>query len=69
MRARGLSFKEAVNTAIRAGFGTRNRKTAKKFRQKTFRMGFDPRVPLDKALVLAAALEDDEIVRRPSVRK
>jgi hypothetical protein len=58
MRGRGLCFKEAVNAAIRAGLGTQNRKAAKKFRQKTFRMGCDPRAPLDKALLLAATLED-----------
>ncbi len=69
MRERGLSFKEAVNAAIRVGLGTERRQGAKKFRQKTFRMGFDPRVPFDKALVLAAALEDEEIVRKLSVRK
>ena len=39
-----------------------------KSRQATARMG-GPRVNLDKALSLAAALEDEEIVRKLSGRK
>jgi hypothetical protein len=68
MRERGLSFKAALNQAVREGLvkapGGRRR-----FRQKTHKMGFRPEVPLDKALSLAAALEDEEIVRKLSLRK
>ncbi|HEU5205396.1 MAG TPA: hypothetical protein VFU17_13980 [Candidatus Limnocylindrales bacterium] len=64
MRERGLTFKQAVNAAIRAGTGTRRRK----FRTPTANLG-SPRIPLDQALRLAADLEDEELVRKLAVRK
>ncbi len=67
MRERGISFKEAVNQAIRTGLAGAPR--GRKFRTPTFRMGHDPAVPLDKALDLAAGLEDEELVRRLAARK
>ncbi len=39
-----------------------------RYRQKTYAMGA-PRVNLDKALALAAKLEDDEIARKLSLGK
>lgn len=60
MRERGLTFKQAVNEAIRAGAGP-SRRT--RFRTPTFNMG-PPLVDLTKALRLAGELEDDEIVRK-----
>jgi hypothetical protein len=66
MRERGLSFKEAVNHAIRAGLAPEARG---KRRTPTFRMGLDPAIPWDKALQVAAALEDEELVRRLAQRK
>lgn len=59
MRERGLSFKEAVNEAIRAGLGGAGAETYTTPR----RLG-PARVDLTKALGLAAALEDDELARR-----
>jgi len=67
MRERGLSFKDAVNGAIRAGLTSR--REAEPFRTPAFSMGFDESVPLDKALRLAGELEDDELARRLAVRK
>jgi hypothetical protein len=64
MRERGLSFKEAVNSAILAGAGP----AAEPFRTKTFTMG-EPRVDLTKALRLAGEMEDEEILRRLAARK
>jgi hypothetical protein len=64
MRERGMSFKEAVNGAIRAGAA---RPTAA-FRTQTFDMG-EPRVDVTKALRLAGELEDEELLRRLSARK
>jgi hypothetical protein len=32
-------------------------------------MGFRPELPLDRALSLAAALEDEELIRKLSLRK
>ncbi len=65
MRERGMSFKEVVNHAIRAGL-TRDRRPG--FRTPTYRMGFEPAIPWDKALRLAAELEDEEHARRLAAR-
>jgi hypothetical protein len=64
MRERGLSFKEAVNTAIRAGAA----RPTSAFRTPTFDMG-EPLVDLTKALRLAGELEDEELLRRLAARK
>lgn len=68
MREQKLSFKEALNQAVRAGLGKAPRRS-RPFRQKTFPMGFRPELGLDKALSLAAALEDEETARKLSLRK
>jgi hypothetical protein len=60
MRRDGLTFKAAVNQAIRVGL---TRRAGVPFRQRTFRMGFNPAIPYDKALRLAGELEDQEIMR------
>lgn len=65
MRERGLSFKQAVNAAIRAGLGARR---GEAFETPTFPMG-EPAIPLEKTLQLAGLLEDEELVRRLAVRK
>ena len=67
MRARGGSLKDVVNDAIRRGLGTSN--DTKPFRTRTFKMGHEPSIPFDKALRLAADLEDDEIARKIAARK
>jgi hypothetical protein len=66
MRDRGLSFKQAVNEAIRRGLTPESGVPP---RTPTFRMGFEPAVRWDKALQLAGELEDDELVRRLAARK
>ncbi len=65
MSERGISFKQALNEAIRAGAGD-NR--AAPFRTATAALGV-PVVNLDRALQLAAELEDEELVRRTRVGK
>ena len=60
MRERRINFKEAVNSAIRAGLAPKGRKP---FVQKTYKMG-PPKVDLTKALQLAGELEDQEIIRK-----
>ena len=66
MRERGIGFKEAVNLAIRSGispaFDTAPAATP------TFDLG-RPTVPLEKALQLAADLEDEELRRKLALRK
>lgn len=65
MREEGLSFKEALNQAIRAGLAPAHR-AGKPFPQRTFAMGANPRVPYDRVLRLAGELEADEIIRELS---
>lgn len=65
MRERGLSFKEAVNQALRAGLAGNQRP---RFRTATHDMG-EPAIPLDKALRLAGELEDEELLRKLALRK
>ena len=61
MREKGLSFKEAVNDAIRAGLG----RSQDQPRSYTVARDLGPaRVDLTRALGLAAELEDDAIARR-----
>jgi hypothetical protein len=65
----GLSLKEAVNRAIRAGLAAIDRPRRRgRRRSPVFRLG-RPRVGLDHALRLAAELEDEEVVRKVSMRK
>jgi hypothetical protein len=64
MAEQHLTFKDAVNHAIRAGLSPRRREP---FRQRTFDLGFRPDIPYDKALQLAAAVEGEEIVRKLSL--
>jgi hypothetical protein len=67
-RRRDLSFKEAINNAIRAGLAA-ERGERRPYRMPTKRMGVRPGVDLTKALQLAAALEDEEILRKLELRK
>jgi hypothetical protein len=67
-RERGISFKQALNSAVRAGLGG-PRQARRAFKQYSQPMGLRPGFNLDKALQLAAALEDEEIVRKLERRK
>ena len=61
MRERGVSFKDAVNDAIRAGLGP-SREASRTY---TAVRNLGPaRVDLTKTLRLAADLEDDALARR-----
>ena len=66
-RQRGISFKEAVNSVLRTGFARERRPS--RFRQRTHRMGLRGGVDLDRALRLAATLDDEETVRKLELRK
>jgi hypothetical protein len=61
MAERGMSFKEALNDAIRSG--VRPAADRPQFQTATAAMG-ESRVNLDRALQIAADLEDDELVRK-----
>jgi Arc/MetJ family transcription regulator len=66
MRETGVSFKKALNDAVRATLSSRPTRT--EVRLPTRALGA-PTVDLDKALQLAASLEDEEIVRKLEMRK
>lgn len=68
MKERGISFKEALNSAVRAGL-TRGRPRRRCFVQKSFSLGSDRYFRWDKALEAAAAIEDEELSRKFSLRK
>ena len=67
-RERGISFKEALNTNVRRGLEG-EALAAKPYRLPTRRLGVRPGIDLDKALGLAADLEDMEIRRKLDLRK
>lgn len=60
MAERQVSFKQALNDAIRDGAGGA---APRSFTTSTRPMG-TPTVALDRALTLAADLEDEELIRR-----
>ena len=65
---RGISFKEALNTALRAGMG-QAAGAGRAYRLRARRLGLRPTVDLDRGLRLAAAMEDEETVRKLELRK
>ncbi len=66
MREKGISFKQAINQAIRAGLSPRK---PAGFRQRTFAMGFRPEINYDKALEMAAAFETQELLHKAALGK
>lgn len=58
-RERGVSFKEALNSAVRAGLMAA--RGAREYRTPSRPLGLRPGVSLDKALQMAADIEDAEI--------
>lgn len=69
MKERSISFKEALNEAARAGLRAKGLQRARKFVQKSFRMGEEREFPWDKALAAAAAIEDEGLTRKLALRK
>jgi hypothetical protein len=68
MRERDISFKVALNEAVRSGLGGRPR-SGRRYRMPTAPLGVRPGVNLDKALTLADELEDAEILRKLELGK
>ena len=68
MRERGVSFKQALNDAIRGG-GKGQAKRPKRFVQQTFSLGKEQHFQWDKALAAADAIEDEELIRKMALRK
>ena len=66
----GQPLKKVVNDTLRAGLEQRRRhRPSKPYRCKSYSMGFPPRMNLDKALEIAAVLEDEEIARNLTLKK
>lgn len=69
MQERGISFKGAVNEAIRRGL-TRDKPAGKKrFVQAAYPLGTEQFFRWDKALAVAEAMEDEELSRKLALRK
>jgi len=66
-RERGTTFKEALNSTLRRGLA--DARKPQRFRVRARNMGVRPGVDLDKALQLAGALEDAEIIHKMNLRK
>ncbi len=67
-RRKGISFKQALNEALRDGLRGR-RAPAPPPKTYTQAMGLRPGINLDRALQLASAFEDEEILRKLELRK
>ncbi|OGQ17350.1 MAG: hypothetical protein A2138_25545 [Deltaproteobacteria bacterium RBG_16_71_12] len=70
MKDKGLSFKEALNGALRAGLlaGSAGRKPAP-VSIPVFDLKRRPGINLDKALTLAGDIEDEEQMRKLALKK
>lgn len=62
-RERGISFKEALNSAVRQGLDAA-RPSASPYRTPSRPLGLRPGVGMDKALQHAGDLEDEETIHR-----
>ncbi len=63
MREHGMTFKQAITEAIRAGIAGGSRPSPRKF--PTHDLG-EPLVDVTKALRLAGEMEDQELAARPN---
>jgi hypothetical protein len=66
MRERGISFKVALNDAVRAGLSA-PAPLARAFRVKAAPLG--ARFNVDKALTIAGEMEDEEVLRKLELGK
>jgi len=69
-RKENVSLTRLLNRTLKAGLQAGSARPRKQpiYGERTYSMGA-PRVALDKALALAATLEDEEIVRELALRK
>ena len=67
----GKPFKAVVNETLRAGLAVSQEKPkSKRYRLRPFSLGGVRRsIDLDKALALADALEDEQLLRKTELRK
>jgi len=68
VREREVTFKKAVNDALRAGLkGATGKRT--RFRQRTVSLGTGKGFSWDKALAMASAIEDEELIQKMALGK
>ncbi len=69
-RREKVSLTRMLNRTLRAGLQSGGRPARKRaaYREKVHSLG-TPRLELDKALALAASMEDEEIVRELALRR
>ena len=65
-----VSLTGLLNRVLRSGMEAKRGRAPRhaRYREETYAMG-EPRTELRKALALAAALEDDETIRKTTLRK
>jgi len=68
-RERGISFKEALNGALRRGLTSGDAGSKRPYRLASRRLELRPGVDLEHALRLAGELEDAEAIRKLELRK
>jgi len=67
---RRTPFRETLDRALRLGLDLMEPEPPReRYRARTYRMGFPPRLDLNKALQIAAALEHEETARKLELRK
>jgi hypothetical protein len=65
-----MSFKSLICAVLRAGLSALgNKPTPSPYRGRVFRMANPKGIDLDKALGIAAEIENDEIARKLALRK
>ena len=68
-RERGISFKEALNGALRRGLTSGGAGSKRPYRLASRRLELRPGIDLEHALRLAGELEDAEAIRKLELRK
>ena len=68
-RERGISFKEALNRAVRAGLGGEQGAPPTAFATPSRPLGLRAGIDLTRAVSAASAMEDEELIRRLELRK
>lgn len=68
MRERGVSFKEALNHAVRSGLSDAN-PPSRPYRLKPRSLGIRPDFDIDKANRILADWEDEELIRKYELGK
>jgi hypothetical protein len=65
----GVPLKTIVNLTLEIGLRNLHARPQKKYKSKTYAMGYPGGINFDKALQIASALENDEILKKMNVGK